>query len=256
MCSQNRVGLTRIVALIVPLLIAHATSFAQYPIGVEYKKRENRYEGVKSSPVSGYYIELISALIVPQQSSEAMPEALNLRFYLHQPSSVFITVRERDPVHNYWLDEVTPKRPWRTGFDNEFSWPSKDVLRRLKPQLKFSDLAVIVRLGRRTASLSETVAPTIFYSSQLPSTVNGYAFSFRMNVDARLSCSIYRDEGNSQVYSQNFTRLHSGRPFTFMWNTSNAPEGWYKLIVKGKKLSNNEDVDLSVRFYHRPLIKR
>lgn len=247
---------TRSITLIALLFsFSTSTSWAQYPTDVEYRKRGNRYEGVKSRPVSGHYIELISALVMPQENTDALPGIIKLRFNIKRLSPVFITVRERDPHHNYWLDEVTPKRPWRPGFGNEFSWPSNDVLKRLAPQPKFGELAVLVRLGKRAPSLSEEIAPAVLYGSQVPNSVSGYNFTFRMGVDARLVCSIYRENENTPSYAQTFPRLPSGRPFTFVWNSSGSPEGWYKLRVTGKRLSNNEDVDLTVSFYHQPLIK-
>jgi hypothetical protein len=228
---------------------------AQYPVDVNYKKRDHRYEGIKSQPVAGYYIELISALAMPREEVQGMPEKLKLRFFLKELYPVYITVRERDSQHNYWMDRVIPQRPWHLGYNNEFAWPTRDVLNRLTPQIKVNDLAVLARLKKSGPSQIEQVAPVILYSSRAPSAIEGYMFTFRMNVDARLSCSVYKENEATSLIIQNFPREPAGRPFTFIWNSSGMSEGLYRLGIKGKKLSNNENINLTVVFYHQPAIK-
>jgi hypothetical protein len=229
-------------------------ALGQYPEGVEYRERDHRYEGIKSQPASGYLIELISVIATPIDYPQSTPTNLNLKFYLNELRSVYITARERDVRHNYWLDRVTPWRPWQIGFENEFVWPTKDVVARLNPPVKMENLAVVARLEKATPGQNESVAPVILYDSKVPQFVKGYRFSFAMNVDARLSCSIFKEKESSPLIVENFPRAVAGRPFTFIWNSDAATEGNYRLVVRGKKRSNNEDIDLYVHFYHQPRV--
>lgn len=232
------------------------TAKAQYPTDVDYKKRGDRFEGVKARPVGGYYIELISALALTREAAPQMPEKLRIRFFLEEKVPAYITVRERDPRHNYWLDKVTPREPWGLGFNNEFEWPTSDVIRKLEPHIKRDDLAVLVRLTRDSPTLSERVAPAIFYSASPPKTISGYAFTFKLGVNSRLKCSIFKKNSSTPVYTQNFPREYEGRPFTFVWNDAAAPEGLYRLTVEGYRLNNNiKDVSITVAFYHQPEVR-
>ena len=225
-------------------------SGAQYPIDVEYRNRGNRNEGVRSQPVSGYYIELISALALPREDSGQMPREYKLKFYLKQLYDVYLTARERDPRHNYWLDGVRPPNPWRSGFSNEFAWPTQDVVARLSPPIKLNDLAVLARLERQNPSQNERVAPVFLFYSRPPAAVTGYMFTFFLNVDSRLACFFYKEGSTVPVLAQNFPREPAGRSFTVTWNSAGVPEGWYKLVVRGKRLNNNEDFTTMVNFYH------
>ena len=229
------------------------TAKAQYPIDVNYRKRENRSEGVKSLMAAGYFIELISALALPREEAPQLPEKLKIRFFLAEKFPAYITVRERDPQHNYWLDKVTPRAPWGLGFNNEFEWPTADVLRKLPPPVKMGDLAVLVRLTRDSPTQSERVAPAIFYSAGPPKTISGYAFTFRLGVNARLKCSIFKKASPTPVYQQSFPKEYAGRPFTFVWDAPTAPEGPYTLRVEGYREDNNK-ISITVAFYHNPRV--
>jgi hypothetical protein len=199
---------------------------------LEYQKRGNYYEGVKPKPVSGYDIELISARVDYTEKVHQMPEWLKLKFYLDWPSEVYLTVRELDYTHYYWLDKVQPSETWGPGFDNVFDWPSSAVLQELRG-IEMYDLGVIARLDRPEPSKLERVAPVVFYASQLPTTIKGYLFTFKASSDGRLSYAIYREGAADPVFSQSIPKQLGGRPFTIRWDSSQAAEGTYSLVVKG-----------------------
>jgi hypothetical protein len=203
--------------------------------------------------VAGYYVELMSAVAVPVESASTMPDKLKLRFFLKQTYPVFITVRERDLQHNYWMDNVVPTVPWHQGFNNEFVWPTRDVLKRLRPRVMVKDLAVVARLQRSHPTQNERVAPVVFYHSRVPTAIEGYMFTFAVNVDARFSCSVYRENAATPLVVENFPRESAGRAFTFIWRSQRLAEGEYRVVVKGKRLINNEDFTLVVSFYHQPI---
>ena len=95
----------------------------------------------------------------------------------------------------------------------------------------------------------------ILYSSRLPSTIQGYLFSFKTNGDARISALVYKEGGKEPVFHQNFPRVRGGRPFTIRWDSSLAREGAYRLVLTGYLLDNNEPIDQTVLFIHQPTVK-
>ena len=108
--------------VVVGLLAAIDESLSVSPqVSLQYQKRGDRYEGIKPKPVSGYDIELISAL-VNSLETRLIPRlhgsASNSIF--EKPQSVHLVVREFDLSEYYWLDGFEPQVPWRRGFDNLF----------------------------------------------------------------------------------------------------------------------------------------
>jgi hypothetical protein len=223
-------------------------------VELQYQHRGNRYEGIKPKPVSGYDIELISVLADYRDEVRQMPDRLKVRFYLEQAAEVYLTVRELDYKYYYWMDKVRPPRPWRPGFDNVFEWPTGEVIRRLS-DLAIYDLGVVARLDRPEPGKVERVAPVVLFDSRLPSSIQGYLFSFKTNGDARLSASVFREEVKEPVFQQSYPRLRGGRPFTIRWNCPQEREGAYRLVLSGYFLDTNEPVDQTVRFRHQPNFK-
>ena len=105
---------------------------------MEYRDRGDRYEGVKQRPVSGYDIEVISVLIDHKETATQLPDWFKLKFFLEQSYDVYITVRELDYKYYYWMDKVRPPKPWQQGFSNDFSWPTREVIKQLG-NVKISD---------------------------------------------------------------------------------------------------------------------
>ena len=102
---MNRGKLNQIAILILFALFAW-TSFAAAQTHMQYQDRGNRYEGIKSRPVSGYNIELISARVDYKEKTEQMPKWFKVKFYLEEASKVYLTVRELDYKHYYWMAYV------------------------------------------------------------------------------------------------------------------------------------------------------
>ena len=219
-----------------------------------YQDRGDRYEGVKLKPISGYDIELISALVNYTDSVDQIPERLKVKFCLDRHSKVYLTVRELDCKYYYWMDKVKPPKPWQPGFKNLFEWPTKEVIRHLDG-LEIHDLGVLARLGKSGPAKAEQVAPVIFYHSRLPSKINGYLFTFRTNADARLNCEVYKEGDAKPVFIRIIRKQRAGRPFTIRWNSTQATDGSYTLVVSGYFLDTNDPIAQTVRFYHRRDVK-
>jgi len=97
----------------------------------------------------------------------------------------------------------------------------------------------------------------LLYQSSAPEEVGGYAFVFRLRETASIKGTIYRGSGGDPVLVQDFGQQRGGRPFVFQWDLTGtaAPEGAYKLVMKGYVVSNNNSVAQVVHFYHRPHVK-
>jgi hypothetical protein len=230
------------------------TSSGGVQVDLQYQKRGDRFEGIKPKPVSGGDVELISALVDFRERVDSTPPRFRLRFFLERPQKVYLTVRELDYKHYYWLDQVQPKVPWQPGFENIFEWSTIDVIQKLN-QLDMYDLGAVARLQKPTPSMVESVAPLIFYHSQAPHTIDGYLFTFKTNGDVRLTSSVYREGEAKALSTQIFRRQRGGRPFTVRWESSQAEKGYYRLMLEGYFLSSNDPINQTVRFFHQPRVK-
>jgi hypothetical protein len=223
-----------------------------------YQDRGDRREGIRAKPVSGDDIELVSVRAEPVGgASGAVPERMRLSFFLPANEPVNVTVRELDYRHYYWLDQVRPSRSWTPGETNDFLWPTRDVLRWLYDRgLQPADLGAVVRLGGSGApALRERVAPAVLAAGEAPVALEGYGFTFKTNVPARLTCTLQRAGGKDTVWSKTFRGVSAGRPFTCRVPADRLAEGDYRLEVDGYSLDTNAGLKQVVRFFHSPKLR-
>ena len=251
---MNRtVSLALWLAVLLCALLCPGWNWAQ---DLTYQKRTHRSEGIKAKPVSGFDIELLSAQVDYAEHVDKIAERFYARFYLQRPTPVFLTVRELDYKHYYWLDNIEPASSWRAGFDNVFDWPTKDVVSQLSG-LTIGDLGTVARLGSAQPQAIERVAPVIFYQSNYPSAVSGYRFAFKLRDDAKIKAMIYPEKNGDGIAVQSLAPQRGGRPFWIKWDLASSapPEGAYKLIVSGYVLNSNDPINQIVHFYHQPRLK-
>ncbi|WP_454064155.1 hypothetical protein [Candidatus Nitrospira salsa] len=248
-----REGQFIVIIMLCTVLTLFSFSHLLAQVELQYQNRGSWYEGIKPKPVSGYDIELISVLVDYQEMNEAFPEKVKLRFYSEQEADVFLTVRELDYRHYYWLDRVTLDMTWKAGSYNAFEWETGTVLRQLSDSFGLYDLGVVARLGKETPSATERVLPAILFHSQLPKTVNGYRFTLKTGGDARLFCKIFKEGVDEPIDTQVYRRKRGGRPFTITWDASQATPGNYRLVITGFFLNTNAGIKAqTIRFYHQP----
>lgn len=227
-------------------------AFAAAQVELNYAPRGDRSEGVRTTLVSGYDLELLSARIGPADAfapvaPAAWGDQARLRFFVPGPGDVFITVRQLRPRStNYWLDNV--KRRFEPGVPNEYTWPTQEVLRRLR-DVGPVDLGVTVRLGRGTPSRSERVVPSML-DDTAGAGDRAYWFWLKTNGRATVSAVISRD-GAEHFRQPPATRL-AGEPFLVRWAPGSRAEGWYTLTVSGSVAGQGEPLFKEVEFYHRP----
>ena len=253
MCRAGKLLAIGLVALALLCEAALAQS------SVEYRNRGNRNEGVRSLPVSGYTIELLSFRVLYEEplALGGLPSQYRVRFSLDKQAPAYLVVREIDNKHSYWLDNVKPKAPWTSGFNNEFAWPTADVISHIS-DLKLYDLGVTVRVGNSTPAAIERVAPAILYHSITPASIAGYEFAFKTNVTAGLEFRIEKSDGiapKAAAVPRALRKWSYGVPFRVKWDASNADPGKYQLKVVGRVLENNETFTQDVEFMHQPKVR-
>lgn len=234
--------------LVVPLSVQAASE-------LDYQNRGDHFEGVRPKPVSGYDIEVISVLADYQEPADLLPDQLRVTFYLQGQTSVHLTVREQDYRLFYWLDRVKPASGWQAKSINQFAWPTGTVLRQLDQKLNLYELGVLIRLKRETPTSVEDIAPAILYHARPPERISGYLFTMKTNGDARLSCKVYREGEPDELMTQAFRRIPGSRPFTIRWKAADVPEAQFTLVCTGYFLDNNQPVQQTVRFFHKPTAK-
>ena len=246
--NGRKSGSPRFRGVVILLLLGALPLFAQYDPALQYQDRGNRHEGLKPKPVSGYDIEILSALLDYREPSPTWPQVLHLKFYLPAAEPVFVNVRQPRPkTVYYWLDKIMPPVPWRPKAFNEFTWPTEPVLRKLT-SVSLDDLGVVVRLGQEDPSRKESVAPAALFHTQPPPVASGYRFVFKTNGAAHVTCKVYR--GDKEVFERPQNWEKAGSPFTLSWDTKAQPEGEYRVVLSGY-YDDNTQLAKEVVFYHR-----
>ena len=119
---------------------------------VRYQRRGNHYEGLRAEPISGS-VRLLSARIVDEaatrsnaaERSGVWEQNAVLRFYLPSAGDLSVVVRQIRPGSTYYvMDRV--ESTWTVGRDNEYTWSTDPVLRKLS-DVKPDDLGAVVLLG-------------------------------------------------------------------------------------------------------------
>jgi len=222
---------------------------------LQYQNRGDRYEGIKPKPVDLVGgLELISALASDGEGTSEMPERLRLTFYLPRPAAVFLTVRELEYVHYYWMDRVQRATPWTPRFANVFEWPTRDVVKRLDG-LKMHHLGAVVRLDNGNPSAAERVAPAILHGPRDPKSFREYVFTFRGAADATVTASVYQGDGAPPRFVSVIKQQPGRRPFPLVWDASTAGAGDYTLTLRGHFLDTNKTIDHVVHFHHPPRLR-
>ena len=235
------------------LLLVPATSEAQ--IELTYQSRGGYKEGIKGKPVGGEDLVLISALVDYQEPVEGLPEKLRVKFYLEEFENVDIRVREIEQKHFYWMDTVTPQKPWAKGFENSFEWPTKFVLRPLNERMNMYDLGVVVKVEPNSrADIDQQIAPPIFYSKVVPSHISTYRFTVKPGENAKLDISIDRGDKTATVWSKQVRRAIGGRPVHITWDAADTKAGFYRLVIKGYFLSSGSRLLQRIGFFHHPTL--
>jgi len=219
---------------------------------LDYQSRGDRCEGIKSKPVSKHDIELLSAMTYhgkeQQPKWKPPPNQCKLQFYLPEQKAVDLTVQELKPKHYYLLNQVIPQRPfWQQGI-NKYQWSTETVIKPLK--LDISTLGVLVHLEKQGLDNIEKVAPVTFYHAELPEEIEGYLFDFKIGSNAELKYTIYKDNEKSPK-AKDLGKRFVDNPFRIFWESAEAEQGEYKLIVHGYFLGNNKPIRYVVQFYHK-----
>lgn len=219
---------------------------------LDYQNRGEYWEGIAHNPVAESDIELLSALIDYREDWYPLPANCKLKFYLQHATAVDITVQELRPKHNYKMERIIPKSPWRQGI-NDYQWATNEVIAQLR--LKITQLGIIASLKPAAKSDVEYIAPVLIYHSVPPTKINGYLFAFKVGDCAMLSYVVYQGKNVDPIAAGKISKQSVSEPFVIYWDSSLAKEGSYELIVDGYFLKNNKPIYKSVQFYHKPSFK-
>jgi len=233
-------------ATLLPLLTQVSLAYDS----LKYQPRGDRWEGVSPSPSWGLEdIELLSAIVDNRENWWKTPPQCKLKFYLPNRTDVDLTVQELRPQHFYKMDQIIPNPYWRQGLNN-YQWSTREVIKPLG--LKLGQLGVVARLKKQSSRDTEHVAPVIFYQSTPPTDINGYLFTFQVSGQARLSYAIYQRGNEIPIADGNLGQQSARKPFVVFWDSSQAAEGFYELVVDGYFLNNFMLIYRAVDFYHKP----
>lgn len=224
---------------------------------LECSDRGNRIEGVDCPhDVSGAYIELESAIILPMDESfVASGDSVYMRFYATEGDSFIATVSERRTKYL-----MQPK--FKEILDGCFVWPVAEVLLPLTkkaPFIKYNDLLPLVYLQESTPFLIHC-RPSRVSKLSVPRTIQGYQFIFRANADITLNFKFYQKQGHlfQEIGYQGNLEKESYTSFLIDWdgkiNEKPAPEGEYTIKLTGEATVGpmHELLEIQCFFYHKP----
>lgn len=242
-------------------MLATASGSSQPVAPLDYAPRGGgRQEGLRTIPVAGYDVELLSAHIGVSDPKDAPPKQtswaddVRLRFYLPDNGKVSITARQLlSRSSYYWLEAIGS--PFSANVMNLYSWPTEPVLKRLPRTFGVNDprdLGVTVRLGETG---QERVLPALVEGSVGDAAKMGYQFTLKANSPANIAATFYADDGDEALFATPRGWQPANRPFVVKWDAALSPEGWYRLELRGW-FENNAQLGKTIRFYHRPELLR
>jgi len=232
--------------LVFPVLAGDCELSTSGSGNLDYKSRGNRCEGIHPKLVGAYDIELISAVTTYHESFEKFPKKFKLQFCLpKRQRNVHAKVHELEAKHFYIMTDLDISWTQNCG---SFVWSTETVIQSLSG-LGIYDLGVLMRLKGTVPSIKEKIVPAVLYHQKLPSSINGYLFTFKTNRDAELEYYIRR--GRTEIFKSSTPLLtRKNQPFQVRWDTQQRENGNYQLVLKGFFVSNGETIYQSVRFYH------
>jgi hypothetical protein len=110
-------------------------------------------------------------------------------------------------------------------------------------------------LGNASPGAEERVAPALLFQSHQPTQVGGYVFIFRLEREAKLKAVVYPAAGSQPVFTQDLGDQPGGQPVEVRWNTTQVPQGAYRIVLNGYARDNNDPLTQIVHFYHQPVIR-
>ena len=249
-------NLRHLLVLVLLCTVAWLTPYrGRAQTALEYQRRGDHFEGIRPSPVSGFDLELLAGVVEHTAQPERVPDKLTLKFFADRSDRLWITVREIDNSHFYWLDRVIPKVPWSIGSTNSFRWDATTVLQRIAPPLRVGDLGAVLRVGRSEPSAEEHILPVALVATTGRVKVDAYRFSFKPCCDVNVVCSLHAGNAEEALSTQVFRRTPGGRPFTWRVDATKLPAGEYRLVVRGYLTETNQHIHQVVRFTHRPVLE-
>jgi hypothetical protein len=245
-------------------LCLSAVSAGQYD-GLQYQRRGEKDEGLRTVAVSGPDVELVSARIEGSASrfleadkpSGGWGEVLVARFYVPQTERVYLSVRQlRSLSTYYWLTFPTRFAPdlaagWTAGAVNEYAWQTSPVLSAL-PGVTRDNLGVVARQGERRESNVQRVLPVALFDNVPIESAQVYRFSWRALTRVKVEIAVSRltDEPAVTIDHRASRWEEAGSPFIYVWRPAGAQEGWYRVTLTGH-FSTNAPLTREVQFYHK-----
>lgn len=226
-----------------------------------YQDRGDRSEGIKARPVSGFDIELLAVIPSRRGAQQTFGELETIQFVLPEYTRPPLNIPQFDQdVHvyvrrlqlkspYYMLDTIVPDSPWEWGSENQYSWPTREVLEPISDQIRPRDLVGFVRLGPKDPSARDVIVPLRFFENGSSTNVEQYQFWFILNGRAEVSAKIFQasDGRWQEVWNQGEPKNRSPRrPFPVEWSSIDQPTGWYRLSLSMSVDGAGQDVF----FYH------
>lgn len=246
------------------LLVASLTAmlFTINAIGAElgYKIRGQgpslRLEGIKKEKKAGE-LELISfGTSFAKWVEGTIPDQVNIKFLSLGEQAAFISVRETNSLHGYRMD--AQRSIWPSGTVNNFSWPTADVIKRLK--IEPYELSYIIT--ERKFGGSGLVYPAIVHSNESPIKIDSYQLIVRSNYTCKpltwALSNVMNRAWNSFAYGSLKSAI-AKKGHLIELDFSQFKEGWYKVRLtceregQGSGGGKSNKQSRYYEFYHRGL---
>ena len=188
---------------------------------------EKRSEGVIPQKTAGGLILLSFTML---STAPLPPDGFRvyIRFWSPIASKAYLSAQEINREKSYRLD--ADQSQWPAG-DNEFSWPTSDVIDKL--EVDVANLGVVV--SERRNGGSGLVFPAIIALSEQSSPSNSYQVTVRPKYTcAPLTWTLHHVVDDTETLAQKSTIEHmaSERARSIEFDLLDAQEGWYRLRFK------------------------
>ena len=241
------------------VILVGAGLVAQGQSALLYQDRGDRDEGLRSTGVSGNDLELLSARaygpqVAGMEAKGLWAETVKARFYLPEPTGVFLVVRQlRSVLNYYWLSlpgrRIAKATPWQGSVTHEYAWPTSLVLAQVDG-VSINNLGAVVRLDQPDEASKQRVAPVAIFDREAVENVDAYRFTWRPLNRVHVDASVAPQGSGPARQLRPRIWEDKGSQFTIEWRPGLAPEGWYRLVLNGE-FSNSDKLAREVGFYHR-----
>lgn len=253
--ATNSKGIANIFYAIVLPLVAIITLFMFLPTAayckddpLSYQNRGNRYEGYRVIEVAGPTFEELSFTRGKSLAVIGSTTVLNVSFFLHQKSKVYIIAKELVAMKHYEMRSTRVQ--WPQGWNIFGPWETSLVIKPLR--IHIANIGVLARIGSERPGSGEITAVQ-FIRTGADVNRSTYEFQFRTKYDLKkVVYRINKVTESKTIRSGVLYDVIGGTPASIRFELKDQNRGQYRLLLDCLYKGRRGGPQRNYLFYHSP----